>query len=373
MDRPFDYDAWQPTKEPEPGDTDLKGEFPDLVEELKVRTGRVHSHPYHPLHWYERGKTLAKLRYPELAVSDAYKASLLCRSLLDRLTDDTEYRLGYGAGFWMSDSPRNPDVHDQDELEQSLANLLSDAYQLQIENLYFFPQFMEGRFLNRLYPWTEQKHRQRSDELIRMVSDEFGESARHLNNTMMKSAKFARRPREPYCSLRRHAFGEFSVDGKDSSDVLGVFATDDIRKGAVILVDETTLWGCSGPGVDGNMSHYRGIGCADPVHPNLPSDDGSRDLRWIRDRADKDAGDVILRCRFLAHCIADGVAHPLDHPLVARLTPTYRKTKVRLFSLENDIAIPNDYLQQAGIDIFANPSYDAWVLFTLGARIENNR
>lgn len=121
----------------------------------------------------------------------------------------------------------------------------------------------------------------------------------------------------------------------------------------------------------------------------MATDNTSNDLRWIRDRARSNAAEVILRCRFLLRCVEDNISHPLDHTLVARLTPFYRYVvcniycyinrltssrtdRIRNFSLENDIAIPNDALQQFGADIFANHNYDTWVLFTLRARIANN-
>jgi len=66
------------------------------------------------------------------------------------------------------------------------------------------------------------------------------------------------------------------------------------------------------------------------------------------------------------------VSHPLDHHLLARLTPTYRREAPSCFVLEDDIAIMNDMLQQLGIDIFANPDFDTWVLFALRARVDNN-
>ena len=96
------------------------------------------------------------------------------------------------------------------------------------------------------------------------------------------------------------------------------------------------------------------------------------DLRWVRDKAGKQASSVLLNVRLLLCSIQDGVEHPLDHSLIARLTPTYAEDKVESFSLQNDIVTPNEALQRFGIDIFANLNYDTWVLFTIQARAFNN-
>ena len=135
----------------------------------------------------------------------------------------------------------------------------------------------------------------------------------------------------------------------------------------------TRTWGCNCPGEHGDHSNlHGGIGCLDPIHPNLPTENTYQDLRWIRDRAGSHAAEIIVRCRFLLCCIEDNIEHPLDHHLLARLTPTYRRKKACFFILEHDIAILNDVLQQFGIDIFANLNFDTWVLFTLRARVDNN-
>lgn len=94
-------------------------------------------------------------------------------------------------------------------------------------------------------------------------------------------------------------------------------------------------------------------------------------MRWIRDRAGRRAADVLVKCRFLHASVTDGAEHPLDHLAAAGLTPNYGGRYQR-FHLDRDIAIPNEALQQFGIDIFANLHYDTWVLFVLKARIENN-
>lgn len=114
------------------------------------------------------------------------------------------------------------------------------------------------------------------------------------------------------------------------------------------------------------------MGCGHPLHPNLKGEPLTYDLRWIRDRHGKRAVEAIVKVRFLLCAIEDGVSHPLDHHLLASLTPTYRKDKFKRFSLDRDIAVLNMALQQFGVDIFANLNWDTWVFFVLMARVANN-
>ncbi|KAI7239390.1 hypothetical protein KC330_g1919 [Hortaea werneckii] len=381
MDRAFPTRDWQPTKPPEPGEEDISSRLPSLISLLNHQTKCIYNKPYQPRYWHDRAKTLTALRYPELAVADAQKAIMLCRSALDRLSEDANpWRLGHAAGFWMRsggcDSNDDDDVvaTRDDQVEQRLANLQSEAFELQIRNLYYFPNYLEGRVRSRLYPWIQVEHRGRSDELIRRVNREFAGSSRGRGKEIKACNGVSVDEGASFCVLQRHAFGQDTRNGQDDSDVLGVFAARDIPKDTPILVDPSETWGCIGPGSKRRSSGnpHDGRGCTDPIHPNLPSEETSQDLRWIRERTGSAAADVLLRCRFLIRSIQDQTPHPLSHPLIARLTPTYRKEKISLFSLDHDIVVPNECLQQFGIDIFANPAYDTWVLFTLAARIENN-
>ncbi|RMY64466.1 hypothetical protein D0863_09799 [Hortaea werneckii] len=383
MDHAFPASDWQPTKPPEPGEEDISPKLPGLISLLNHQTRCIYDKPYQPRSWYERAKTLAALRYPELAAGDAQKAIKLGSDALDRLSEDANpWRLGHAAGFWMRSGGCDDDDDDDDvevatrddQLEQRLANLQSEAFELQNRNLYYYPNYPEGRIQSRLYPWMRKEHRGRSDELIRRVNREFARSSRGKGEEIKACNGVSPDEAAPFCVLRRHAFGKGSGDGQDGSDILGVFAARDIPKDTPILVDPSETWGCIGPGSKRRSTGnpHDGRGCTDPIHPNLPSEDTSQDLRWIRERTGSAAADVLLRCRFLIHSIRDSTPHPLSHPLIARLTPTYRQEKTNLFSLDFDIVVPNECLQQFGIDIFADPAYDTWVLFTLAARIENN-
>ena len=247
------------------------------------------------------------------------------------------------------------------EQERRITDLQSEAWRVEVGNLCKFPEAEEGRYLLRRYPWMRAEHRVRGDALLALLNEEFA------------ARTSLRGRRSPLCEVRRHAFGLSGADGRESHDVLGVFALEDLQDGAFLMVDRSKTWGCIGPGLGGSVVNLRGgEGCANPLHPNMPSDDAADDLRWVRGRAGVYAADVITLCRFLLCCKKDGVVHPLNHPLIARLTPLYRRKKGRVVSLEADFAIPVAWLQHLGIDVFANPNYDTWVLFEIKARENNN-
>lgn len=362
MDTTFNTTEWQPTRPPEPGDQERPpDEITALCVQLRAQTKNILALPYDPDNWSRRASTLSRLRYPELAVGDAYKAALLCRAHIKRLeeSEGTQWRLGHGMGFWMLDPlPRHElrdcfdEVEYHDRLEQHLGQLQCRAHKIERKNLYFTPIYDEGRFRRRMYPWMDERHRRRSERLVERLNVELMDNAANIEDG------------RPFCKVKRDAFGE----GEGGEDVLGVSAARRVYEGEVILIDETDVWGCNlrrGKQEFDNVKRRR-----------MAADDQLQeqtfDLSWIPEEVGKQAGPVLLNCRLLLRGINADVEHPLDHHLVARLTPTYHEDKVDTFVLLNDIAIPNKALQQFGVDIFANLHYDTWVLMTIQARVLNN-
>ena len=367
MDNPFEITQYQPTRPPGPGDRQqTPEEITALFSQLCTRTKNIIKHPYDPDNWVRRAKMLSELRYPELAGGDAHKAVLLCRSYI-RVLDErkhSEWRLGHRMGFWMKDPfPRHEpqDEFDEEEyddrLEQYLGKLQCRANDVEKSNLYYVPIYDEGRIRRRMYPWMLDRHRRRSGGLVDQLNDEFVENAASIEEG------------RPFCVAKSNAFGH--QDG--GNDVLGVFAAQQIDKHEIILIDKTNVWGCNFPRPRGEYETLR------RKQPNrndgqvLREVEGVKvDLGWIREEVGKFAGPVLLNCRLLLSGINDDVRHPLDHHLIARLTPTYHEDMVERFVLLNDIAIPNKALQSFGIDIFADHNYDTWILLTIQARILNN-
>ena len=384
MESHFDPAAWEPTKPPDSGEVVYDtGALNTLFCTLRQQTSSIKLSPYDPETWLQRAETLVELRYPELAMGDAYKARLLCDAHKARLPHTNGWSLGFQMGFWVRDESANSDGLDNALLQHRLSSLREAASRIELDLTEEYENDRRASFRRRPYPWMHRAHQSRSNALIRMINDALIDSC--LGDD-----------REPSCMLLRDAFhrdGECS----DTSDVLGVFPARDISEGEIILVDHTRIWGCNGPGTsmgehaaassiprelisegsdsgeDGDYSNlFGGKGCYDPVHPNSEDDDTRLDLRWVRDRAGRHAAVALRNVKLLLCCIQDGARHPLDHSLIARITPNYARDTIEKISLVRDIEITNRALQLFGIDIFANHNFDSWVLFTLDARAANN-
>jgi hypothetical protein len=70
--------------------------------------------------------------------------------------------------------------------------------------------------------------------------------------------------------------------------------------------------------------------------------------------------------------LVQGRQGPFDSPLINQLMAPYDDTEVVGFHFGIDIVSKFEFLQNLGVDIFANPQYDTWVLHTIAARIQNN-
>ena len=359
MDVPFDITRWQPTLPSRAGDRGMSvKELKALSTRLAEQTKTILRHPYDPENWLERSMTLRELQYRELATGDAYKARLLCAQLLSRLDSEEKrvWRLGHARGFWMLESGRR-----DEGLRERLGNLSERARKAEEKNLSGAKEEGKGKFCPRQYPWLEAGRLCRSDELVGRMNGEFDTNAHAVLNA------------PSFCEIRRHAFGN---TGSESKDTLGVFAKRAIPKNTTVLSDHTRIWGCIGPGSLGDRTNlHGGTGCGDPVHPNLPAEAASLDLRWIRDQAGKDASVSLVLCRLLLAAITDNGTgtSPFAHHLIARLTPSYRPDgPAQTFYRRSDYEIPVRALQQFGVDVFADLEWDTWVVFTVFARLENN-
>lgn len=209
-----------------------EGEVNALTDLLSRETSTVQRHPYDPSSWLRRGRTLAALRYPELAAGDAHKASLLCQSMLEHIMARRRgWRVGKRMGFWMYDPDAIMDEDANLEYERQrdyLRRLQQQAEAMLEQNLYLYPEQDEGLCVLRQYPWMEERHTFRSDELVELLNQEFSDP-KH------------RKGGEPCCVLQRYAFGK-GVGARDGADLLGVFAKRDISKDEAILVDTSRTW-----------------------------------------------------------------------------------------------------------------------------------
>jgi hypothetical protein len=74
--------------------------------------------------------------------------------------------------------------------------------------------------------------------------------------------------------------------------------------------------------------------------------------------------DPVLILRILAIFMQEGASHPLKSRTVARYKANYASHKTA-FNFADRIIKPNRVLLTLGIDIFADPRYDTWILETI--------
>lgn len=337
MEQAFSASEWKPTKVSEPWDKPLpKADLEELIVRLATDQREIRLHPYDPRRWIRRAHTFTLLRYPELAVGDACKASLLCKSLLKVLNQNLKpnYRLGAHAGFWMGHGEREDgdgDEDEDDEVAERMEKLDIDSEHLThrvrflqiqsaadrviMDNLAYAPNAEEGMFYPRPYPWMKAEHATRSDEILQQVNWELA----HPLVTPL-----------PALFAKRYAFGK-GVGTRGGAELFGLFALRDIEKGEKLIVDRSRIWvcccdflllssrqitnqssqalrkpptsdvadtydqGCIGPG-SGDSRYYDhdglpaggrasnldgGYGCANFMHPNQVGDKVEHDLRWV--------------------------------------------------------------------------------------------
>lgn len=243
-------------------------------------------------------------------------------------------------------------------------------------------QLVQGRVFLRQYPFVPPEYLRRSETLVRSLEREFIAAS--------SNCKPARIP-----------------DTKDldvfsgPSDVLGVFASSDIAVGDCLFIDTTVIGAtntlltpdevicgtCCGtilPDRNETMSAeccsavYCSKQCQTRASVSYHKVLCGKDFCWLFEAA-KTANHVnhpgldgLVWLCVLSLCVQSN-CHPLEHPLLARLTPQYHSKTVDRWSYEWNVDMPIRILRQLGIDIWADHRFDTWVLQTVWARLINNR
>ena len=392
-------------------------------------TKQLRELPYDPECWTWRGQRLLDLGYPELAIGDAYKAGLLVGAMKKNDTTLGENALlmygmrllhsnpGMGATLWTGDTFKtrimdalyNVEVKTVELLVNSLYNahafddaervcqiaakqfpqskffrgstltmlgelkqrLLSIPKPVEVDDIDYKEAIRNGGVSMRIYPWISSNLIQRDDAVIQRMK----------KNLRSLSTK---------CEIK-----ESSVDGPSAevSQGFGIFATEDVAKGDVILTEYTVTAGvasiqtcsacCKPLGSTRCTSAcckelYCSQDCVERAAATFHSSVCGKDFSYIYDLFSESVINsprliqAILEIRVYAAIVQEQATHPLQSWILAPLQAQYQTQARKVLNLQSNYVWPIQALQTLGIDPFADHNWDTWVLFTIFGRIGNN-
>ena len=396
-------------------------------------TRAIIRYPYDPTLWSTRGCWLNKMGFPELAAGDLYKSIVLYDAAYSHgaslSATGESVLLVLAMSLWVN-SPayweglssevfhnglRRAQISVYEDLMACLENCsaLWDVVKVAEEALHKFPA--EARFkgsadivyrsvswlrfvassdnrsfrkrwlrdaqvIARPYPWMTRSQLIRRKRVNKMIKADF--EARSTVATVGVSNLFL--PTAAKTSIAK-------VQNSDGSPIcLGVFATRDIKTGEEILVDQVSFAAtteedericsyCCGASNNATKcdickTNFCSPKCKDLAWSEYHQVTCGKDFSWVYTDSKSDPilkGPMLLRV--LAFCVQNKNLHPLDHPLLARLTPGYTSDHLWQWNFPADIQVPNKILMQLGIDPFSDLRFDTWVIRTVWNRICNNQ
>ena len=366
--------------------------------------------PYDPVLWSARGNWLNKMGFPELAAGDLYKSIVLydaacCHGASPSALGESVL-LVLAMSVWV-DSPtfweglsleifcgsaRRVQISVYEDLMACLedCSALWDVVEVAEEALNKFPT--EARFkgsadivcrsvtwlrfvassnnayfgkrwlrhaqvMARPYPWMTRSQLIRRKRVNKMIKAGF--EAQSTVATIGVSTLFS--PMAAKASIA-------NVQNSDGSPIcLGVFATRDIEVGEEILVDracfaatteenESICSYCCGASknatkCDSCKTNFCSMKRKDLAWSQYHQVTCGKNFSWVYEYSKSDAtlkGPMLL-LRVLAFCVQNKNVHPLDHPLLARLTAGYESDHLWQWNFPADIQVPNKILMQLGI------------------------
>lgn len=392
--------------------------------------------PYHPQVWIARAATFLKLGYGELAISDAYKAHLLCKAasveemkarepgdgsltakvistILSKLPQSENQSLEayyqqifssinrthgnayllmtqgllcvsawYDARNVLQEArkafPRNGQYRTMlMELKEKIT-LLKERLQVRGRDEKTVKEILHRGQLERVsYPWTVAKELGRSVKVVRRLNAQFQAASTNA------------------CILRSPLSGNPTREGGKDDD-FGVYAESDIPKGETILATRS-IWTDCAPGHrdDHCLACCRNLRNKDVIRLtsctcNFCSDACrqeaidtyhnvicGRDFSWLYEAckgADKTFHDMIplMMIKILGTAVHLD-CKPLEVPCIESLKPNNDSVVTSSFRLSYNVIAPLQILETLGVDIFTNLRFDSWALQTLIMRIEDNR
>ncbi|KUJ09695.1 uncharacterized protein LY89DRAFT_657159 [Mollisia scopiformis] len=235
------------------------------------------------------------------------------------------------------------------------------------------------------YPWMSEGNGflGRSEEVFEGIQEDF---RRVSDNCMVVRSTIRNTP---------------AGDGQEATteeDCIGAIATRPILAGETILIDSMST---GTVGVDADPDGCPTC-CASPVSnfwntccPTLYCSQTcaslalstfhaplcGKDVSYLYEAAKKATAttdfslDALLLLRVLALTLEEAKEHPLLSKVLVRLTPAYgfKNPNLIIFNFTDHIQTPTSILLTLGIDVFAAPTYDTWVLHTIKCRLQNNK
>ena len=295
---------------------------------------------------------------------DPWEALHICQPAKTRYPDDDFFRQEFRVY--------------KKQFEEGRQSILSQGHVAADANRYL----IQGIIHLRQYPFVPREYLRRSESLITSIQREL-EAASSI------------------CKLARSRGIETSTGTSDSSDILGIFASSDVVAGEQLLVDvtiigatntlltpnELTCEACCGtisPEAKQRVSAkccstaYCSKECQTRAWASYHRVSCRKDFSWLLEAA-KSANhsnlpgiDGLIWLRILSMCVQSN-SHPLEHPLLARLTSQYNSETVNRWSFEWSVDVPIRILRQLNIDVWADHRFDTWVLQIIWARLMNNR
>ena len=397
-----------------------------MIEELPEITRKIYHAPQNPGYLTSRATIWSRLGFADLAAGDAYKASqLLDIGLRDLFGEsrsnyedvsDIPLKLKAAAvretGFqkttllWLGSIlidtqdrktaqvinrearikyPSDPDLEKREHFLITVLEEHEKQAQLRkatSDTRYFSDDSRLGRVFHLAYPFIPRIFLGRSAKLIQSTNKEIENESKKVFSS---------------CSLRSSIVQDpMESTSSGAPTALGIFANLDIPEGFPFLIDTTILAAtedrshtcnaieicdnCCGT-IPSDSTQKRLANCCTVLYCSTECKDLAwknyhqvlckQDFGWVWD--DSKTGeprydlDGPMWLRILAVCVQKK-SHPLEHPLIARLTPLYDEHTYRRWSLSNNITMPIRILQQLGIDIYADSRFDTWVLQTLWIR-----
>ncbi|KAE9969239.1 hypothetical protein EG328_006994 [Venturia inaequalis] len=425
MENPWDKEQWKYTRDPifSSSPPPNPQNYNRCSARVRSETRNIIDLPFEPGHWLMRADELLTLGFPELAVGDAHKSRLLTEAALSNPGSELGEKvlLAHGMGYWLRDhysmQGRRGNNFLADVLS-SLARLENSAWSILVRGLMhigstadilsFRDVIMERSILStedlaRLQTMHEKKKKDCTEVAIKWGgSKDLDRSVETANNGFVRVRAYPWMPED----LMSRSVGtkaaitasltsishsqciwtssEIRRETDEDTDMYGIFASADIKAGALVFTDHTITAVTAQPDsckicfrvlTAEPLRKFCGKACENLALNSLHQADCQEDLPGLEEFEPTPRLRILLFQRHLSiisrfhknNCSV----HPLHTPVMANLKPNY-SGPAQPWTFKENILYPNMILQQLGFDIFTNLQYDTWILKNISDRIRNN-